>query len=416
MKTSQKKPMKLNKFLALLFIANLSFGQYQTTAKLKKVTQNGFHEIIVSPEVRSFSKQDLSDIRLFDSKGIEVPYFIQTAKNSSFNTFEEYTIVSKTVLPKKRTSVIVAIPSNKSHNQLSLFIANSDVEKKYSISGSDDQKEWFGISNSQMLYELSSTSETSVVKTISYPLTTYRYLKIDFDDQKTLPVNILKAGNFNSQIQKSISLEVTPKKSSITENTVNKETQIHVLFDTPQVINQISFEISKPTYYNRKAILYKKVKRETKRKSVESEEEIVSFELNSNIKKSFTIGEIFEKEFFIKIENHDNQPLSISKIKFEQKLISIIANLNSDETYILKTGNKSLTAPEYDIANFKSKIASILPQTHLYDIEHSQTVKKQIQNKSFWQQSWFMWLCIVLGGITILFFTASLIKDLKTKN
>ncbi|MCC9061610.1 hypothetical protein [Flavobacterium piscisymbiosum] len=408
--------MKLNKFLALLFIANLSFGQYQTTAKLKKVTQNGFHEIIVSPEVRSFSKQDLSDIRLFDSKGNEVPYFIQTAKNVSSNTFEEYTIVSKTVLPKKSTSVIIAIPSNKSHNQLSLFIANSDVEKKYSISGSDDQKEWFGISNSQMLYELSSTSETSVVKTISYPLTTYRYLKIDFDDQKTLPVNILKAGNFNSQIQKSISLEVTPKKSSITENTVNKETQIHVLFDAPQVINQISFEISKPTYYNRKAILYKKVKREKKRKPVESEEEIVSFELNSNIKNSFTIGEIFEKEFFIKIENHDNQPLSISKIKFEQKLISIIANLNSDETYILKTGNNNLTAPEYDIANFKSKIASILPQTHLYDIEHSQTVKEQIQNKSFWQQSWFMWLCIVLGGITILFFTASLIKDLKTKN
>lgn len=416
MKTSQKKPMKLNKFLALLFIANLSFGQYQTTAKLKKVTQNGFHEIIVSPEVRSFSKQDLSDIRLFDSKGVEVPYFIQTAKNSSFNTFEEYTIVSKTVLPKKSTSVIVAIPSNKSHNQLSLFIANSDVEKKYSISGSDDQKEWFGISNSQMLYELSSTSETSVVKTISYPLNTYRYLKIDFDDQKTLPVNVLKVGNFTSQSQKSALQEIFPKKSITTEIPLEKETQIHILFDAPQVINEISFEISKPTYYKRTAILYKKIKRQTKRKSQIFDEEITSFELNSNATNTFIFPQIFEREFFIKIKNHDNQPLSISKIKYHQKPISIIADLNSNETYILKTGNKKLAAPEYDLSNFKNNIAGNLPQTALYDIQQKNATKVSIANQSFWQKSWFMWLCIVLGGITILFFTASLVKDLKTKN
>lgn len=408
--------MKLNKFIALIFLTQLSFGQYQTTGKLKKVTQNGFHEIIISPEVRSFSKRDLSDIRLFDSKGNEVPYFIQSPKNSASNTFEEYTIVSKIVSPKKSTSVIIAILSNKSHNQLSLFIANSDVEKKYSISGSDDQKEWFGISNSQVLYDLSSTSETSVVKTISYPLNTYRYLKIDFDDQKTLPLNVLKAGNFTSQIQKSFLQKVTPKKSVIAENNAEKETQIQVLFDAPQVINQISFEISKPTYYSRKAILYKKVRKETKRKVVEFDEEIVSFDLNSNIKNTFTIGEIFEKEFFIKIENHDNQPLSISKISYNQKPISIVADLNSDENYILKTGNKSLTEPEYDLSNFKNNIASELPQTSVYDIQQKTTLKKQIENKSFWQQSWFMWFCILLGGTTILFFTVSLVKDLKRKN
>lgn len=408
--------MKLNKFLALLFIANLSFGQYQTSAKLKKITQNGFNEIILSPEVRSFSKQDLSDIRLFDSKGNEVPYFFQSNNAISSNTFEEYNIVSKTVYPKKSTSIVIEIPSNKHNNQLSLFIANSDVEKKYSVSGSDDQKEWFGISDSQTLYDLNSSSETSVVKTISYPLSTYRYLKIDFDDKKTLPINVLKVGNFNSKLQKSALQEIFPKQSITTEIPSEKETQIHVLFDAPQVINEISFEISKPTYYKRTAILYRKIKRETKRKSQIIEEEITSFELNSNATNTFVFPEIFEKEFYIKIQNHDNQPLSISKIKYFQKPISIIADLNADENYILKTGNKNLSEPEYDLSNFKNNIVVNLPQTTLYDIQHKTTVKTAEVNKSFWQQSWFMWLCIILGGITILFFTASLIKDLKSKN
>lgn len=408
--------MKLNNLIILFFFTQLSFGQYQTTGKLRKAAENGFHEIIISPEIRSYSKRDLSDVRIFDSKGNEIPYFTQSANNVSSNTFEEYPIISKTVTPKKSTSIIIEVLSNKKNNHISLFIANSNVEKKYTISGSNDQKEWFGISDSQLLSDLNSTSETSVVKNISYPLSTYQYLKIDFDDQKTLPINILKIGNFKSQTQKSNIQEITPKKSVITEIPSKKETQIHFLFQDFQVINQISFEISKPTYYNRKAIIYRKTNKKTKRKLIEVDEEIITFELNSNQKNIFSIPEMFEKDFFIKIENNDNLPLSISSIKYYQKPISIIADLSTSESYFLKTGNKTLTEPEYDLSDFKTNISSNLPQTSVYDIEHKVIEKTQIKNKSFWQKSWFMWLCILFGGVTILFFTASLIKDLKRKN
>jgi len=416
MKPNLMKPMKLNNFFILLFLTNLSFGQFQTTGKIKEVKENGFHEIVLSPEIRSYSKQDLSDIRIVNAKGNEIPYFIKSNSEALLNSFEEYNIISKTVFPKKSTSIIVTVPSTKNNNQLSLFIANADVEKKYSISGSNDQIEWFGISNEQVLYNLNSSTEASVVKTISYPLSIYKYLKIDFDDRKTLPINVLKVGNFNTQLQKNILQEIKPKKSSTTEVSSEKETQIHVLFDGPQVINQITFDISKPTYYKRKAIIYKKVTIQNNRKSQIVDEEIVSFELNSNTKNSFELPEIFEKDFYIKIENHDNLPLSISTIKYSQKPISIIADLNANEKYSIKTGNKNGSEPDYDLSDFKNNISETLPQTYIYNIQQNSTAKNQIENKSFWQQGWFMWVCILFGGITILFFTASLIKDLKEKN
>lgn len=408
--------MKLNNFFILLFLTNLTFGQFQTTGKIKEVKENGFHEIVLSPDIRSFSKHNLNDIRIFNAKGNEIPYFIKSNPAALLNTFEEYTIISKTVFPKKSTSIIIAVPSVKNNNQLSLFIANADVEKNYSISGSNDQKEWFGISNSQVLYDLNSSTEANVVKTISYPLSTYKYLKIDFDDRKTLPINILKVGNFNMQLQKSILQEIKPKKTSTSEISSEKETQIHVIFEEPQVINQITFDISRPTYYKRNAIIYKKVTVQNKRKSQIVDEEIISFELNSKTKNSFEIPEIFEKDFYIKIENHDNLPLSISTIKYYQKPISIIADLNANEKYSIKTGNKNGTEPVYDLSDFKNNISETLPQTYIYNIQQYSTAKNQIENKSFWQQGWFMWLCILFGGITILFFTASLIKDLKEKN
>jgi len=409
-------PMKLNSFFILFFLTNLSFAQFQTTGKIKEVSKNGFHEIVLSPEIRSYSKQDLSDIRIFNAKGNEVPYFIQRNSEALLSSFEAYTIVSKTVLPKKSTSIVIEIPSIKNNNNISLLIANADVEKNYSISGSNNLEEWFGISNSQTLYDLNSITESSVVKTISYPLSTYKYLRIDFDDKKTLPINILKAGNFNTQLQKNILQDVIPVKSETRELTSQKETQIHVVFDVPQIINQISFEISRPTYYKRQAIIYKKISSKTKRKTQIIDEEIVSFELNSNTKNTFEIPEIFEKEFFIKIENQDNLPLSISAVTYSQKPISIIADLNANEKYTIKTGNKKFAEPVYDLSDFKNNIKGSLPKTEIFNIKQSVTSKNQTENKSFWQQGWFMWACILLGGLTILYFTASLIKDLKEKN
>ncbi len=417
MKTNPMKAMKLNSFFILLFLTNLSFAQFQTTGKIKEVTESGFHEIVLSPQIRSYSKQDLSDIRIFNAKGNEVPYFIQSNSEALLNSFEEYSIVSKTVFPKKSTSIIVAVPPVKNNNQLSLFIANADVVKNYSISGSNDQSEWFGISNSQTLADLNSSSESSIVKTISYPLSTYKYLKIDFDDQKTLPINVLKVGNFNTQVQKNILQDIKPKKTIRFELLLpQKHTQLQVVFDAPQIINQIDFEISRPTYYKRKVVIYKKLKRESKRKTEIIEKEIISFELNSNTKNSFTIPEIFEKEFYIKIENKDNLPLNISSVKYSQKPVSIIVDLNANEKYNIKTGNKNLNEPDYDLSDFKNNISGKLSQTGIYDIKQIASSKKEVENKSFWQQGWFMWVCILLGGVTILYFTASLVKDLKEKN
>jgi hypothetical protein len=290
------------------------------------------------------------------------------------------------------------------------------VVKKYSISGSDDQKEWFGLSNSQELQDLNSLDKTSVIKTISFPLCSYRFLKIDFDDKKNLPINILKAGNFNSQVQNNLLQQIIPKSSSITQLPNEKETQIHLVFEGPQVINQIVVNITKPTLYKRNASIYKNVTQKIKHKTETYKENIVNFELSSDTKNTFNISEIFEKEIFITIENQDNQPLTITEIKCNQIPLSIITDLKANKKYTIKTGNPNLNAPKYDLSYFKNSIATILPETTIYGVERIITTQNGIQEKSFWQQSWFMWLCIALGGIAILYFTASLVKDMKGTN
>ena len=156
--------MKLNKFLVLLFVANSLLAQHKTTAKIETVTESGLHKIILPAEIRSFSQEELGDFRIVDSKGIELPYYIfeenREAKNSSFSDCK---ILSKTVIPKSKTILIFENPKT-SIDEIVLSITNSDVRKSYSISGSDNQKEWFGLVNNSQLYGLENSQDTSVFK------------------------------------------------------------------------------------------------------------------------------------------------------------------------------------------------------------------------------------------------------------
>ena len=90
--------MKYTKFILLLFLANLSIAQNSTSAKLKTVTQNGLHKIVLPPAIRSFSKQDLSDLRIYDAKKNEVPYFLAQSENEkTTNNFFKQEVANKTI-------------------------------------------------------------------------------------------------------------------------------------------------------------------------------------------------------------------------------------------------------------------------------------------------------------------------------
>lgn len=408
--------MKLNKFLLFILAVNGLFAQQNTTAKIKTVAVSGLHKIVLPPEIRSFSKEDLSDFRIFDAKGTEIPYFVIQENNQAVSSsFSECKLISKTVIPKKKTTIIFENPKT-SIDEIVISITNSDVIKPYSISGSNDQKEWFGLINNSQLYNLENSQETSVFKTIKLPLSSYRYLKIDFDDKKTLPVNILKIGFFTNEIKNNEVQEILPKSSQTAQLPSQKKTRIHIVFDNRQIVNQLTFDITNPSLFKRNARIYVLKSHQVKHKTENYQETLYEFELNSDSKNAINIPQLFEKDFFVEIENQDNQPLSIAKISCFQNQVSVIADLKANEKYTVKTGNPKRNAPHYDLENFKSKMTTTLPEATIYKIEHPNFNNSEAKNKSIWQQPWFMWICIGLGGIAVLYFTINLIKDMNNKS
>jgi hypothetical protein len=279
-----------------------------------------------------------------------------------------------------------------------------------------DNQKWFGLINNASLSPIYSEESSSGFSTVSIPTCFYKYLKIDFNDKKTLPINILNVGFFNSEISKETLLKAPYKSKSIKELKLGKKTQIQINFDNPQIINQISFTISNPKFYKRNVSVYKKATRKVKHKFENYQEQLASFELNSEANNTFDISQIFEKELFIEIENQDNQPLTISDIQFFQIPIYIITDLKANENYTITTGNKDLNTPQYDLENFKNSISTNLPEAQIIQIKQIKNNPKTTVNKTLWQESWFMRLCISIGGIAIAYFATSLAKDMNNKS
>ncbi|WP_181456881.1 hypothetical protein [Flavobacterium lacus] len=402
-----------NKFAFLLILIAFQGFAQNYNGTLSTINQDGLHLILLNPEVRSATNSNTNFFRILDENKNEVAFVNYKPKNENKFDFIELPIVSKRILNDSVTSIQVENKSERSLNSLVVVIANTSVVKNYNVSGSNDGENWFGLVQNQQLSNLYSEKEKQVEKTISFPLNNYSFLRIDFSDKKSLPINLMKVGIYQSEINYVSQLELTDITQNVISNKEKKKTQISIRFKTPQVISKIDFDIRSDLYYRNVRILVNKSRR-IKKRSENYQEEISSFVINSKTNNQFILDDFFEKEFIIEIDNQDNQPLEINKISFFQSPEYVLANLKSTENYTVII-DSTLSKPNYDLQNFEFENSKELKVLTIENFKKYNLVKSQSQEQKFWQTKWFLWICIVIGGLAVSYFALGLLKDMKEK-
>jgi len=412
MKTKNQTMKKLISLIPIL-IASFSLAQnYQ--GKINKVSENGLHKILLTPEVRSASQNNIDFLRIFDAKNNEVPYVIYEGKSNN-SSLKNFIIISKTAVPHVATSVIISNENALNLDQLNLKIANTSVDKKYNISGSNDQKEWFGLVSNKIISDLNEAGKTSVERNFSFPLNNYKFLKFDFIDKNSLPINVLEASLKENRSVNQSKTELQNFNQKIETDKKQKQTRITITFQSPQVIDGIGFDISSPSYYLRDARILINKTRVYKKSSEDYIENISAFQLNSKSKNRFDVQSFFAKEFIIEIDNQDNPALEIKTIHLFQSPVSILTDLKSNENYTLKI-DSTWSAPQYDLANSGIDFNQNYPVATLSKLEKLEQTKSKEEAKTFWQTPLFMWICIVLAVAIIGYFAVGLIKDMNREN
>lgn len=401
----------LKRFLNIVCLfTTVSLFSQNYSGNISGITEDGFHKVLVTPEVRSASVTNLGYFRILDGSGNEVPYVILNEEQRVKSSYTPFVFQSINSTKDSITSVIIENKNQLKINHLTFKLANTKVKKTYSVSGSHDQNEWFGLTTNQLFLGLNEAERTTVEQSFSFPINDYPFLKFEFSNKESLPVQILDIGLYNQLEADDPQVEIIDFKIKNTTNKENKTTQITVIFNIPQHIESMAFDIENDVFLRPARILVNKT--QTIKKRVETyEKNVFNFELHSGTHNNFELPYIFEKEIIIEIENNDNPPLDINRIKFFQKPLYVVSSLKKDETYevIIDT---TLHHPTYDLVNFKSTFNSDLPEAFITDFNKIDN-PDAVTEKSFWQTNLFMWICIVLAIVVIGYFALSLLKDMK---
>lgn len=406
--------MKLIVKLIILFTINIALGQQQIVGDVSPEEFSGLHKIMLSHKIRSIAKPNLGDLRILDSKNNPIPYYITKAtteiKDADFKAFE-FISTSKII---DTSSTYTFLNPEKTLNKVVLHIANYQGSKYYNLLGSNDLKQWYGVANKQFLSSISSNIETAVYRPIHFPLCSYKYLKLVFNDRKSLPINVLNIGKTSTNLNALINEEIPFSSFEVSELKKEKKTKIKVTFDHPKILNSLKFDINAPDFYNRKTVFYYLENVKANHKEGTQKHVFKRFSLNSNISNEVNFSDVLVKNFYIEIDNQDNPILNIATVKCFQNSLFAIANLNKGGLYTINAGDHLLTKPKYDIAFFKNKLTENTPVLFVKNISYISKEKSLKKEASFWQKKWFIWLIIGFAIIIVGFVVSGLLKDLKT--
>ncbi len=400
-------------FLITLLIACKTFSQsYKGT--IEKVQENGLHKIMLPLNIRAASTDNFNFLRIKNNKQQEVPYVLLYATDKTFSEFVPVEIASKNSIKDSVTSILIENKNAKKQDNITLKIANTKIIKSYTVYGSDNKKDWFGLIANKRLSYANKMNTTVLEKTIYFPLNDYKFLRIDFNDKYSLPINILEAGVYKSKFFTQEAVEVSDFTQEIRTIKEKKITQLKFTAKDAHKIDVISFDIATDFFLRKAKVIVTRTRNIKKR--VETYDQVLDyFELNSKNINTFNFGNLNVKQFIIEIENQDNPPLNIEKVQFFQKPVHLIANLKAQEAYEVVV-DTNLVKPSYDLGNFISNTTENIKKAFITEFTKLEAKnEKTTEEKMFWETKTFMWACIVLGGFFVVYFALSLLKDIDSE-
>ncbi len=397
--------------LIITFFITLNSLCQNYKGSIDKLEHDGLHKIILPQKVRSAAKDNFNFLRIKNNQGNSIPYVLIYNTDKKYATFSPIEILLKESIKDSITSIVLENKEGKKQDRITLQVANTSIVKNYNIYGSDDRTNWFGLVANKKLNYINSPNKTAIEKTLSFPLNTYKYLRINFNDKTSLPINILKVGVYESSFFKQTPKEITGYTLKTVQLKEKKITQLSFVSNNSSSINYISFSIN-TQFYLRNAKIFVMKTRKVKKRIETYKQYITQFKLSSKNKNSFSFSNLNEKEFFIEIENKDNPPLNITNVQLLQKPVYLIANFKKNEAskIIIDT---TLSKPSYDLGNFISKTTDVINKaniTNFIKIEKQTKIDKKLP---FWQTKLFMWICIILGGLSVFYFTMKLLSDIN---
>lgn len=378
--------------------------------ELDSVHANRFYNIQLTPEVRSKLNLECSNVRIFDSKNIEVPYLLRKEQGTNDKElFVEYPIVEQSHNTKLNYSrLVIRNPHKTAINNIVLRIKSADVQKMLKLNGSNDNKNWYVLKDNYYYNSIYNNSSTSEIRVLNFPMSDYEFYELLIEDYDDKPINITNAGYYNRVLEDGKYTRIDGIKYTVSDTL--KESLI-TIFSNGNSIDKLSFEIEAPNYYLREAELFCRKQEIVKKRIHFNKSTISTFELISNSSNAFVLNDLRVDTLYLRIRNNDNQPLRIKSISLFQLNVSLTADLKRNECYHLILSDNEGDKSEYDLKYFTNLIPDSL--ISIYPKAPAPLSGNQDLSSSggFDLKGYWLWIAIVLVAALLTYISFKMINE-----
>lgn len=146
----------------------------------------GSYQVIVPLQVLDKSRNDLADLRLYDAKGVEIPYALRIRREVNDQQEVGGRLFNQTFVGVTATEVSIDLgESPGEHNEVEIETAGTNFRRRVQIEGGDSAQEWKTLQASAVILDFQSQNQTVQSNRVSYPASRFRYLRLRvFSDEQ----------------------------------------------------------------------------------------------------------------------------------------------------------------------------------------------------------------------------------------
>jgi hypothetical protein len=404
--------MKKTSFLIqfLFLFATCIADDFKWKSQIDSVSKSGFYKIVLSPAILSKTKENFSDLRIFDSKHHEVPYLFVSENQATEQTeFKPYTILENNYISQKKiTRIVIHNQKKEIISSFVLQIRNSEIEKEITLKGSDNQKSWFIIKRNYPVLSSNNLGKTSELRIIDFPKSNYEYFEITLNDKHKDPLQIMAVGHYDSEVNQGLYTPLPAPTVSQTDSLKLKKSYVKLKFNSVYEIDRLNLHLKGPAYFLRNCTIgtFKEVNHKKVFYTIHS------FVISSERPTLWNVNGLKTDELLIEIENEDNVPVRIYTANAYQLSKYLIANLSLDEKYELFLGKEKIASPNYDLKYFTNKIPKTMEVIKTGSMIMLSAIEKQNMPDFFNKKT--IWIALILVTALLFWMTIKITREMRT--
>lgn len=320
---------------------------YAQTAEVQSAGDRPYKSVRLTPEIYRGANADLSDLRVQNSAGKDIPYFIHAGELSRTQQSERYPMELLDAYTKDDAFyfdyALAEMPDGDAlSTSLVLETRSPNFAKDVTLFGSHDNRHWEHVQD-DVLYSVEGKSKLEIVFAATQKYTHYR-LRLANNLEKLTFDSVMLQYDQTETAQAYFRERLRP---SFTTEEVGQDTLIHIGELKNLRLTDITLETDSMF-----------LRRVTDPFGGSKELYNLSFERVAYQDTVLTLDQTrsSEETLTLKIINHDDAPISIAGVSVGYCADEIVFAAGTEQSFTLRFGDPAATAPVYDIASYKDQI------------------------------------------------------------